>query len=94
MVKRKFVKDDYEDDEEQCSVDRQGSDGDYVPSPRETDNEGPPSRALRATRTRSGQTTSGGQDRDGEEAQEEPSNGGAEVTSEDNTSAAVPQVRV
>ena len=93
MVKRKFVKDDYEDDECQDSVDSQDSDDDYVPSPRETDNEGPPSRALRATRTRSRQTTSGVQDRDGEEAQEEPSSGGAEVTSEDNTSAAVPQVR-
>ena len=93
MVKRKFVKDDYEDDVDQDSVDSQNSDNDYVPSARETDNEGPPSRALRTTRTRSRQTTSGVRDRDGEEAQEEPSNGGAEVTSEDNTSAAVPQVR-
>ena len=93
MVKRKFVKDDYEDDGDQDSVDSQDSDDDYVPSPRETDNERLPPRALRATRTRSSQTTSGVRDRDGEEAQEEPSNGGAEVTSEDNTSAAVPQVR-
>ena len=94
MVKRKFVKDDYEDDEDQSSVDSQDSDGDYVPSPRETDNEGPPSRALRTTRTRSRQATSGRQDRDGEEVEAEPSSGGAEVTSEDNTPAAVPQVRV
>ena len=88
MGKRKFVKDDYEDDDDHDSVDSQGSDGDYVPSPRETDNEGLPSRSLRATRTRSRQTTSGVRDRDGEEAQEGPSNGGAE-----GTSAAVPQVR-
>ena len=87
MVKREFVKDDYEEDEDQDSVDSQDPDGDYVPSPRETDNEGPPSRALRASRTRSRQTTSGVRDRDGEEAQ------GAEVTPADNTSAAVPQVR-
>lgn len=89
MVKRKFVKDDYEDDEGQDSVESQDSDGDYVPSPRETDNEGPPSPARRATRTRSRQTTSGVRDRDGEEAQDR-----AEVTSGDNTSAAVPQVSV
>ena len=93
MVKRKFIKDDYEDDEGQDSVDSQDSDGDYVPSPRETDNEGPPSRALRTTRTRSRQTTSGVRERDGEDAQDQPSSGGAEVTSGDNTSAAVPQVR-
>ena len=94
MGKRKFVKDDYEEDEDQDSVDNQDSDDEYVPSPRETDNEGPSSRALRSTRTRSSQTTSGVRDRDGEEAQEEPSNGGAEETTEDNIPANVPQVRV
>ena len=37
MGKRKFVKDDYEDDEDQDSVDNQDTDDDYVPCLHETD---------------------------------------------------------
>ena len=100
MGKRKFVQEDYEDEVDEDYVDSQNSDDDYEPSARENDNERPPSRSLRATQARSRHTTSGVRDRDGEAAQEGPSDGGAEVISEDNTSAAprqteadAPQVR-
>lgn len=80
MAKRKFIEDDREDS--------QGSDDDFVPSSREDGNERPSSRSLRTSQARSRNTASGRQNRDGEEAQEGASDGGADKTPGDNTSAA------
>lgn len=100
MSKRKFTGSDDEDEQDQDHQDDEISDDDFVPSSNEGDEEHRSVPSLRATKSRSGHTTSNPQNRDNEETREQTDDDGADVTFEADTSAAphqdaaeIPKVR-